>query len=414
MTSSRRQAIPEADAWILRDVDRALGDAGRMLAWWREKEAARSFSRRFEVVKFLAAGDRAEGFFDEAEVSFGKIPVMGLTQDLQFDRPKTGSTEFYRAQIREFALNYLLRVADYASPAPGPGFGFGPLAERLLRVFQWGPASKPPDHGFGYSQICYREKASGEVGAFPEAEQAAVTDLREVGPKYEWIVLRARPYDYNLEVKPGGSSGPRLVIPLPDSPTLALNRELIINQDNPEPGILGRYGFAYALLHDPTPRGAQVYGPAQFRAGFQMIEFTVRETGEIRVRLGFTADRPNRIFAVPLDPIGFTLSLAGLLPVDSLRGALAPLRDIADRLPRAPSLDPLVGSIRLANLVTGGLAARSLNFSLEQLERDILAAHFGVYYGLIKGALLTYRKVPDWLDRDNLPEWARTGVPASV
>src|SRR5262245_15630958 len=84
------------DAWIVRDVDRAMSDAIRIRKWWLAREAARSYSDHFDVAKLPAASDRAEGFFDETDVSFGRIRVFGLTQDLLFDRPRFESAECSR------------------------------------------------------------------------------------------------------------------------------------------------------------------------------------------------------------------------------------------------------------------------------------------------------------------------------
>ena len=44
------------------------------------------------------------------------------------------------------------------------------------------------------------------------------------------------------------------------------------------------------------------------------------------------------------------------------------------------------------------------------IEKDFLVTHFMQHYQMIVGSLLTWRRVPDWLDSSALPETATTGV----
>jgi hypothetical protein len=399
----------DQDAWILRDVDRALADGFRLLHWWERKDAGRSYKTSFSFLRDLTPPDRAIGFFDRAEISSGPIGVMGLAHEMLFDQPKAGSPETYRAQIREFVLHYFLRVAEITPPQASRALGIGPGTGFLLNLLHMGPPRMDVRGGFRYTQLYYKEAATGRIGAFPMGRRNAIVDLREIGPKYEWIVLRARPFDYELDVAPVGAAGPRLVLPLPDSPTIAINRQLIIDEDNPEPGILGRYGFAYALLDDPEPRGAQVYGPAQYKACFQRIHFEVLSSGESRVHLSFTGNMPDKILDVKVDPIGLFLSSSDLLSFGLSSRLLQPVQGLLSKRFTFGSFDPLLGFISLANIATAGLASKALDISKQQLFRDILAKHFQIYYQLILDSLLAYRQVSDWRDPTHLPEWAREG-----
>ncbi len=398
----------DQDGWILLDVDRALADALRLLRWWRRTDAALSYKTSFDLFKKLEAPDRAIGFFDRAEISTGPIDVMGISHEMIFDQPKSGSAEAYRSQIREFVLRYLLRVSATAPPQSSRELGLGPGTALLLNLLHLGPPRTDVHGGFRYSQIYFKE-ASGRIRKFAARLRNAIVDLREIGPKYDWIVMRARPFDYELDLAPTGPAGPRFVLPLPDTPTIAISRELVIDEDYPAPGILGRYGFAYALLRDPTPRGAQVYGPAQFRAGFQAIHFEVLASGQSRVRMTFVGDRPESILNVKLDPIGLLLRSSDFLSFGLTSRLLEPVQGLLSRRLTFGSFDPLLGFISLANLATGGLASKQLHISREQLFRDILVKHFQLYYQLILDSLLAYRQVSDWLDSARLPDWARDG-----
>ncbi len=317
---------------------------------------------------------------------------MGLAHEMLFDQPKSGSPETYRAQMREFVLRYFLRVAEVTPPQANRALGIGPGTARLLDLFHVGPPKMDVRGGFRYTQLYHKDAETGHIGAFPVGRRNAIVDLREIGPKHEWIVLRARPFDYELDLAPIGAAGPRLVLPLPDSPTIAINRQLIIDEDFPAPGILGRYGFAYALLDDPEPRGAQVYGPAQYKAAFQRIYFEVLASGESRVHLSFTGNLPDKILDVKLDPIGLFLRSSDLLSFGLSTRLLEPVQGLLSKRFTFGSFDPLLGLISLANIATAGFASKELDISKQQLFRDILAKHFQIYYQLIlHDSLLAYR-----------------------
>ncbi len=153
------------------------------------------------------------------------------------------------------------------------------------------------------------------------------------------------------------------------------------------------------LLDDPTPRGIEVYGPAQFKASFETIYFEVLASGESRVRLAFVGNLPDRILDVKLDPIGLALRSGDLLSFGLSSRLLEPVQGLLSKRPTFGSFDPLLGFISLANFTTGGMwPPRNLDISKQQLYRDILAAHFHIYYDLILDSLLAYRRVHDWLD----------------
>src|SRR5215472_7983151 len=338
--------------WILRDVDRALADGMRLYRWWENKEAHRSFRTSFRFLKDVTPPDRCFGFFDEAEISSGPIGVMGLVQEMGFDRPKAGTAEQARDQVREFVLRYFLRVTNVRPPQPDSQLGIGSLTGPLLGLLRLGPPRTDIEEGFRYTQLYYKEAGTGRIAAFPASEGRNIMDLRDLGAKLEWIILSARPFDYELDIAPIGPAGPRLVLPLPDTPVLAINPQMVIDQEYPAPGVLGRYGFTYALLDDPDIRGPQVYGPAQYKACFQTIQFEALDTGESRVRLAFTGNIPDKILDVKIDPIGLALKTSDFFSFGLTSRLLEPAQGLLAKRPVLGSFDPLLGFISMANIAT--------------------------------------------------------------
>jgi len=152
------------------------------------------------------------------------------------------------------------------------------------------------------------------------------------------------------------------------------------------------------------------YGPGQFRAAIEIINFEVSLDGEICVSMIFVADRPERIANVSLNPVDWSFRLADLFSLGTTSKFLAPVKSTFEKLPTTiDSFDPVYGFVSLINTLTSNQAARQFCISREQLEKDFLAQHFIQHYATIVGSLLTWRQIPDWLNRLALPEWVITG-----
>jgi hypothetical protein len=90
---------------------------------------------------------------------------------------------------------------------------------------------------------------------------------------------------------------------------------------------------------------------------------------------------------------------------------MAPMKTFAERLPlRITGVDPITAYIWMANTMTGGIAGRQYGISKEVLEKRMLVQHFMQHYEMLINSLLVWRTVPDWTDRDRLPDYCRTGV----
>ncbi|HEY8022168.1 MAG TPA: hypothetical protein VIH93_13770 [Thermoanaerobaculia bacterium] len=403
-------SLDAIDLEIVRGVESAIADGIALQRWWERTDAAGSYAERFELVRTFNPADSAYGFFGSAPLPGRDLPVMGVFQEMFYDRPKGAEARFFRDQLREFVLRYFLRVSDFRLPV-----AWAP-ADRTaeaspLPAFSWCPSGREERGGFGYSQLYYKLAGSGRIGKFPLAERSAVTDLREIGPVYEWVVLKVRIFNFDLDFHPLGADGPYVALPLQEETLVVLHRAFIRSLDDPEPGLLGKYGFGYALLRNPADRGLLAYGPGRFDAGFQLVDFKIRDDGEIRVCLTFVVNRPERLLNLGLDPIGWGMGLADLMSLGMASRFLAPVQRAwaGGSAAGAEGPDPIFAWIAMVNLLTGGRAASDLCISRERLEKDMLIQHFTEHYTLISGSLATWRRVPDWRDRAALPERLERG-----
>jgi hypothetical protein len=406
--AKREAALATADLYLRRGLD--------LKRWWDQVYPTNSFARKFPLTVSTNRPDESFGFFDETMVGGRQMPIMGNFQSLLYDRPKSPTTDkvkaaqWMRDQVRQFALRYFMRVSHFTQPEAYIPPTDRPQVPSFLRPLSWCPEENPSSIGFGFQQLYYKNATEGVVRAFPETDSYQIVDLRRIGPEFEWILPQVRIFNFNFTIQPFGPGTPSVAVPLDEGSYLIMNRDFVVHQEEPEPGVLGRYGFGYAFIKNPVP-GLFGFGPGEFDAAIEIIQFTVLKDGSIKSEAIFVVNRPTRILNVSLNPIDWGYSAASLLTFGTSRYLLAPFKQAAGLLPGSDlSFDPVSLFISTANLMTGGLAARDFCVSMEQQERDFLVQHFQQHYQTLIGSLQTWRQIPNWLaPEDELPSWVVSG-----
>lgn len=398
---------------LLASVERFLADGLALKRWWERAAAANRFAERFELSRAFNRPEVSFGFFDQVPLARGVLPVMGNYQEMFYDRPRSPArllpeaTAWMRDQVREFVLRYFMRVSSFRQPEVFVAHA-AHAAPPFLSNLSWCPRPTPERVGFGFAQHYYKLRATGEIGRF--ADQHAIVDLRELGPKYEWIVVKVRIFDFKFTLRPFGAEALELGLPLKEESYLVLSRDFITDAERPAPGVLGDYGLGYAFIKNPREE-LLAYGPGEFEAAMELINFRVAESGEVRVQMAFVSNRPERLTNVSLDPIDWGFRLANLFSLGLTARWLAPVQSAYAALPLRPgTFDPVYSGVALVNALTGEQAAQQWCISREQLEKDFLVRHFMQHYQTIAGSLLTWRQIPDWLDSAALPEWVVKGI----
>lgn len=398
-----------ADWSIIESADQFLENAILLRNWQRMADRAGSYGARFDLERTYNRPDRSYGFFGAAPLTFGVTPVMGSVQEMFYDQARAPGTVdtpgWMRTQIREFVLKYFMRVSSFRAPEAAVESRPSPPAQSR---FSWCPEQNIQRKGFGFSQLYYKLR-NGFVGKFAPEEQYRIIDLRELRGKYEWIVAKVRIFDFNFGFRPLSPRGPELVFALNEESYLILHSEFIVDEANPSPDVLGRYGLGYGFIGTPGP-SAVAYGPGQFRAAVELIQFEVNRSARVEVKMTFVVNRPDRIAQLELSPVELAFNIADFLSFGVSSKLLGPLQRVAESFPlRFGPFDPVYVYVSLANALTGGSAARELCISREQLDKRFLMQHFIEHYNTIVGSLLTWRQIPDWLDEKALPAWVVTG-----
>lgn len=413
--TQERSAADSDETILLERVEDYLAAGIALKEWFDRTDPAEAYAEKFELSRTFNRPESSYGFFDEVLVHGESLPIMGNVQDMFYDQPRIPTDlqergiDWLRGQIREFVLRYFMRVSSFRNPeayvTDDPALRPSPL-ERVA----WCPREDIRRQGFGFSQLFYKLRDTGEIGKFSDADAFEIVDLREIGRKYAWIILKVRIFDFGFKFKPAGVSGPEIVFGLDEESYLVLSEDFVEDVARPEPGIIGRYSLGYAFIKSPAA-GIIAYGPGQFDAAFESIQFRVHDTGEIRVRMVFVVNRPRHIALVQFDPLGWGYRLADTATFGIFSEVLRPFKRAWDQVaPRLGSFDPVYTYIRLLNAVTAGWAENALCISRTQLDKDFLLQHYMQHYQAVTGSLLTWRQIYDWLDAVNLPRWVVTGV----
>ena len=410
------EPLTDGERTLLGTVDGFLAKGLQLKRWWDRVDATNGYADRFKLTQTLYRPNNSFGFFDRAPIDGRSTPVAGVVQDMFFDQPKSAAVDKWRSEVREFVLRYFMRISDFQLPEPYVESARASSAPSPFNSLSWCPEQNPELEGFGYSQLYYKLSDSGRIGKFPSAHKDAIVDVREMGDKYEWIILNAELYNLDFEIKPFGSEYPYMTLPLnrlrKEGELLILHRDFITYEDRPdEEGVVGKYGLGYATMVDPTTEGTIfVSGPGNLRFGFQTFVFRVLENGETYVRMPLVVYRPAKLAELSFNPADWVARFSNLVAPDKGGGLLEPLKQTFDQLSPGISFDPFNAFIELANLSSGGRAAKQFCITKDQLDKKLMTWHFMANYNLFVGLLQTWRQIPDWLDADKLPDWVVTGI----
>jgi hypothetical protein len=403
--------LSEKDRLLLAKVQPAL-EAGRALqAWWEQANAEKQYQESFQLTRAFNQADISFGFFGEATIKDKKMPVMGTVEEMLYDQPKHSDHKKLRDEFREFILHYFLRITDFREPEACIGEQQLSNLPEWLQELSWCPDLKFVSAGFGYSQYFYKKRSNGLVGKFPDNQRFSIVDLRRLISEYEWIVAKVRVFNFDIKFSPFGRTRPQAVVPLHEESYVVLSSDFITDETNPSPEVAGSYGFGYAFIKQSHPGDILAYGPGLFAAAFERITFRILHCGQTRVHLAFVANRPAQVLRFPV--LDWTMRVADVASFGMTSRFLMPLLEAWNKA-ESPGhgFDPLIASLTLANLLSGGFVAQDLCISKKQIEKDMLLQHFRQHYQMLLGSLFTWRQIADWQDADRLPAWVITGTTA--
>src|SRR5262249_58116065 len=78
--------LDEHDLKILTNVDKNLADAVQLKQWWEKTHSDNSYSKQFQLVRTFHRPNYGVGFFDNVTLGGKPTAVMGLVQEMLYDR----------------------------------------------------------------------------------------------------------------------------------------------------------------------------------------------------------------------------------------------------------------------------------------------------------------------------------------
>ena len=425
--SSPTMPIPprlEADAQVLPTVAGYLAKGLDLKRWWDGVEAKGGPPEQFPLARSFNRPTRGYGFFGEAQVAGKLMPVMGNVQEMFYDQTRApaslgrDTTEWMRAQLEEFVMKYFMRISSFRPPDAFLDAS-QPIPPPALAHLSWCPTPSEDRVGFGFSQLFSKKVGSNSIEPFAGYDQHAIVDQREIGSLYEWLLLRVRIFDFAVSTRPFGEHGPQLVFGLNEESYLVAHENFIRHTNHPVKtdgnfNPIADYGIGYAFVRSPV-QGIFAYGPGEFDAAFETINFRIYDTGYISVRMVFVANRPTHTMRVSVDPVDWSFRFADAFSMGLASRVFSPAKEILNRLPLRFNFDPVEAYLAGTNLISDGAAARTLCISLETVEKLALLQHFRQHYETVLGSLETWRMVNNWKDTQYLRErfpWVISGLSA--
>ena len=144
------------------------------------------------------------------------------------------------------------------------------------------------------------------IDPFPSYDRAAIVDQRDIGRRTIGFFSK---FASSISISTSGPSEitVRTGVRRKRGELSGRPQEDFVNyRIRPIPGVLGEYGIGYAFVRSPV-QGPFGYGPGEFDAALELINFRVYETGYISVRMVFIANRPTRGRPPGHRPGGFRL-----------------------------------------------------------------------------------------------------------
>lgn len=386
--------ISSEDWAILNGVDQAIQQGQDVKKWWADNRQTRVQEKRHPIARQIHRPDRNYGFLMNADLRLGSLPVSGVIQEQIFAFPKGRTTlsaqskAEQRKQLRTFIMRHFMHLTSQAVPETcGDQHG-----------------AKPDTVGWQYEQVFYKLQGTGEIGKFPAARARDLISLDEVGPKYAWVVFKVVIHHLNFTIDLAGTpAGPGLTASLKQPVHTVMTPDFLMDEEDPEPGVLGCYGYGYSVVPDPNYKSVLAAGPSALTNTIETLHFRLLESGEICANMDFIMPQPDKI--INFDPEKMGLDIADHLSFGMASKVFAPVSKLLSGI--TPDLDPMYMAMRFANLATLGLAGDEFSINRETLLKTFMSMHFTDVFNMFNLVGSHFSMVPDWTDAKNLPAWAR-------
>ena len=255
--SDQERFFAKATDVALRDgmeLERWCRDPGRKITEFR-LELYRPFKKPFTLK------NEAYGYFADVQIGSKTLPAVGLRQVIEFSKVCPPNPE---EKLLDFVLGEFMGLANWKYEDGHPG-------------------------GFTIEPMLYRT-IEGEYGKNPPTSKHGCVDWRELGTKYEWVLITIRLYDFVINI------GPWLKR-LDEAVAVVMHQHFIHVIENPAPGYKLEVAIGYPFIaYAPIPNFFG-FGPGKFDWAVKLFSFLLTDKNEVEMTMDFVAGRrPSKVF----------------------------------------------------------------------------------------------------------------------
>ena len=302
----------ELEQLLISKTESAIQEGRQLEQWYRQSEAMLPFFPLQLKGKFRLP-NQATGFFETVSINGAPRSVMGCRQDVELGRVSTGDGA---RLLREFVLGNFQRLGNWKYDDGAMG-------------------------GFTFEKTLHQITGGG-VERFPETNRQGPVDWRDLGSKYEWVLLTVHIHDFVMKMGP-------IEKRIPESAYVVPHPDFVHVIENPSPEYALEVSIGYPFVDVAPHSNIFGFGPGKFGAGVKLFSFFLTHTGEVRVRMVFiAAPRSQKVF------------------------------DFGKNIP-----DPIYGGAKLLGLLTLGLANPQAVH--DRMDKQMLSLHCQVHQTLMDG-----------------------------
>jgi hypothetical protein len=245
---------------LIERTEEAIRD-GLELAQWCRRQLPQVSHFPLDLKKSFRLPNHARGFFGSLDQAGRAVSIMGCQQEVDFG---TVPHESAAGHLQEFVLAEFLKRANWRYEDGYPG-------------------------GFTLEQSLYKT-VSGEYGRHPADASGGSPDWRDLGKRFEWVLLTVQIHDFVMDFGPFRKR-------FREAACVAAHPGFIQVQENPSEEYALEVSIGYPFVkHAPIPN-VFGFGPGKFGAAIKLYSFLLSRTGRLKVRMTFVAaPRCQKVF----------------------------------------------------------------------------------------------------------------------
>jgi hypothetical protein len=261
--------LTDHDRTLIEKCEAAVRDGIALERWCRAGGGDR---REFwlDLRRQFRLPNRAVGYFGSIDLNSIQTTVMGCRQTIELGR--INRRHDARARLRDFVLGEFLSRAHWVNEDGSPG-------------------------GFDVERSLYQTPA-GAYGKFPERHRRGAMDWRDLGTRFQWVLLTITINDFVMDMGP-------VTTKIDEAVCVVARPEFVRVEEDPSPECALEISIGYPFIdYAPIPNYFG-FGPGKFGAAVKLYTFSLTHDRRIRASMEFAAaPRARKVFdLLGVDPV---------------------------------------------------------------------------------------------------------------